>query len=235
MQFFFFRSCTILLYNVVGYSVDLFYGHVFLEYFYLCENVTGFLFSFFSEKCCKGSDLSTFLLSFLYEMAHRFFFMWAFNFDYLPSNFSLVWGPVLEGNFDWLPLRIYVAQKAPVSFTTHPGLLHSLALVIIAYPVLSQMSTLCFPVSFCCLFRISTVLKLADTLFLYSASSVQRGPLRTWGSCPFPSLEIWDSYRCCIHCPWFSYWVTLFLCKDFRRLKYYIVAATNTFPKSPLY
>ena len=68
-------------------------------------------------------------------------FIWTLNFDSLPSSFSSVWGPVLEGNFGWLPPRVHVAQITPASFRTHTGLLHSLPLrVAVAIPVLPATS-----------------------------------------------------------------------------------------------
>lgn len=66
----------------------------------------------------------------------------------------------------------------------------------------SQTGPLCFPVSFCCLFSISPVLKSTDTPFLFSATSVQS--CTHWGLGALVStlsLEIQGIYRCYISCP----------------------------------
>lgn len=108
---------------------------------------------------------------------HTHTFFWIFSFDSLPRSFSSVWGPVLGGNFGWLPLRVHVAQMAqgtPASCTRW-------CLVVMALPDLSaaQPDLLCFPVSSWWLFRVPLILRSIDTPFLSFAASVQS--LIHWG------------------------------------------------------
>lgn len=137
------------------------------------------------------------LVIFIWNDTH-IFFIGTFNFDCFPA--VSVWGPVLEGNFGWLALKVRVALQAPASFRTRTGLLQPLALRMV--PGLPQTGPLCFPVSFCCLFSISPVLKSTDTPFLFSATSVQS--CTHWGLRALVStlsLEIQGIYRCYISCP----------------------------------